>query len=114
MDAFEPEAPDLSPEQAEPPRRFAGRATLGVVLVFAGVAMSHSAMGTLWEAGMAGRETPAGAGLAAMVVGAGILVWRAVVRFRRHGALAAVLAGVVAFGASLLLTYAVFVIVVMW
>ena len=82
--------------------------------------MSHSAMGTLWEAGMAGRETPAGAvtvfdaGLAAMVVGAGILVWRAVVRFRRHGALAAVLAGVVAFGASLLLTYAVFVIVVMW
>ena len=50
------------------------------------------------------------AGLATMAVGTGIIVWRAVVRFRRHGPLAAVLAGVGGLGLALLLAVAGFYI----
>jgi hypothetical protein len=45
-------------------------------------------------------------GLATTAVGAGIIVWRAVVKFRRHGPLAAVFAGVVGLGLALLLAVA--------
>jgi hypothetical protein len=45
-------------------------------------------------------------GTATMAVGAGIIVWRAVVRSRRRGPVAAVLAGVGGLGLALLLAVA--------
>lgn len=106
MHAVEPGAPGPSPEQARPPRRFPRVAALGALLVVAGMAMSWT--GFAYAMGeVPGWPGPVlFAGLATMAVGAGIIVRRMVVRFRRHGALAAVLAGVGGLALALLLAVA--------
>jgi len=87
MHAGEPGTPDMSREGARPPRRFPRPAALGALLVAAGVIMSLGGFGNAWEASIKGCNSGVWGivflgGLATMAVGAGIIVWHAVVRAR--------------------------------
>jgi cation transport ATPase len=114
IDAIESITDDPTPEQARRPHRLPRQALLGVGLVTTGMATSFTAFGAAWEAGVAGQRTPFWIlpmfiwGLTMVTAGAGVIVWRAVVRFRRHGLVVAVLAGVGGLGVAFLVAVASF------
>jgi hypothetical protein len=110
MDAIESVATDMGPEPARRPRRFPRLAILGVGLISGGVAVSFMALGVAWAGRAPFWFLPTFIwGLTTMAAGAGVIVWRGVVRFRRHGPLVAVLAGVGCVGLAFLIAVAAFI-----
>jgi len=90
---------------------------LGTLLVIAGAVTSFTGFVNGWEASIEGRGSGAEVwgitillGLATMVVGAGIIVWRAVAAARRHGPLAAMVACLGGLGLVILLAFAAYAI----